>query len=114
MAMIPNTIKTAITGSVSVMLASLAIPQNRIDGAFAAFFSELDGKGTRSITESEPLDRSISRKQAAELLGRSTTCITRMVKNGKLHGIYGGADGKRLTGISEKSIRKFMNGGKEG
>jgi len=107
---IPKSIKDAITSSVSVMLTSLAIPQANINGAFAAFFSELDGKGTKSITNTEPLDRLLSRKQVADLLSCSLKTVSDKVRAGKLNAVYGGADGKRLTGISEESVRAFMEG----
>ena len=106
---IPKSVKDAISASVACMCATLAIPQARIDGALNALFDELNGKGTRSVTNCEPLDRSISRKQAAEILGRTVVTISRMVRDGKLRAIYGGRDGLRLTGISEKSVRDFMS-----
>jgi len=112
MSTIPKTVSTAISTSVSVMLASLDIPQTKVDTALAAFFNELTGAGTRTITNTEPLDRCLSRKQAAEVLGRSKTVISRMVKDGALRGIYGGRNGLRLTGISENSIRTLLGNGR--
>ena len=110
MATIPNTIKTAITGSVSVMLASLALPQTNVDAAFAAFFDELNGAGTRSLTNPHPLDRLLSRRQVAELLNCSRVSVSRYVKAGKLRAVYGGNSGKVLSGISEASVRAFIEG----
>jgi len=110
---IPSTVKNAISGSVSVMLASLAIPQDRVAAALRALFHELDGTGgVYTLTNSEPLDRSVKREAAADILGVTKSTISKMVGRGTLRAVYGGKDGKRLTGISEASIRAFMEQGK--
>ena len=93
-----------------MMLASLGIPQSQLDAAALAFWDEIEGRGIRSITNPKPLDRILSRAQAHEILGRSRKTISLMVANGVLRGVYGGKDKKRLTGISEESIRAFMAG----
>ena len=73
-----------------------------------AALAELDGEGSRHLTNSEPLDRVISRKQAADILGYSKKSVSEKVKAGKIKAIYGGANGNRITGISEQSVRDFM------
>lgn len=114
MAQLPKNITAALTLSVNAMLTPLAIPQATIDGALAAMFDELNGKGTRSITDARPLDRALTPAQTGDIIGRTTKTVRELVKRGRLRGIYGGADGKRLTGISEQSVRDFISGAKEG
>lgn len=111
---IPPTIKNTISGAVSAILAGVSVPQERTDAALRAFFDELNGDGgTHTLTNREPLDRTIKREAAADILGVSKFTISKMVKAGKLRAVYGGKDGQRLTGIVESSIRAFTEQGKE-
>ena len=107
---VPGKVKDTFAATTAMMLASLNIPQPQLDAAESAFWGEIEGHGVRSITNQEPLDRSISRKQASELLGKSLKTISLMIMNGTLHGIYGGRSRKRITGISEASVRALMAG----
>ena len=105
---LPKATRTAITLSISAMLAPLAIPQAQIDGALSAMFSELDGSGTRSITNAEPLDRVLSAAQVASLLGRSKKTVTELGKRGKIRAVRFGTNGQRASGYSEESVRNFI------
>ena len=107
---IPTTVKSTTAGMLTLALSPLGVNQNQIDAGLAALWNEIEGHGVRSITNQEPLDRSISRKQASELLGKSLKTISLMIMNGTLHGIYGGKGKKRITGISEASVRALMAG----
>ena len=106
---VPGKVKDTFAATTAMMLASLNIPQPQLDAAESAFWGEIEGH-VRSITNQEPLDRSISRKQVSELLGKSLKTISLMIMNGTLHGIYGGKGKKRITGISEASVRALMAG----
>lgn len=107
---IPKSITTAVGVSVSAIVAPLGLPKSTVDGALAALFDELTGAGTRSLTNAEPLDRALTPAQTAAILAKSTKTIRNLCKCGRLRGIHGGADGKRLTGISEASVRAFIEG----
>lgn len=107
---IPRKAKDTFAATTAMMLASLNIPQHQLDAAASAYWNEIEGHGVRSITNQEPLDRVLSRDQAHEILGRSKKTISLMVANGVLRGVYGGKDKRRLTGITESSIRAFMAG----
>lgn len=107
---IPKTLKDTLTASVIAMSAAYGISEPLAKAGCSAMFAELEGKGTRSITNQKPLDRVLSRKQAAEILGCSKKTISDKVKAGKLRAIYGGANEDRITGISEDSIRAYMEG----
>lgn len=107
---IPRKIKDAFATTSAMMLASLGVSQAQLDGASAAFWKEIEGHGLCSITERKPLDRILTRRQASELLARSVKTVSSMVAAGKLKGVYGGAHGQRLTGITESSLRAFAAG----
>jgi len=109
---IPMKVKDTFAATSTMMLASLGIPQAQLDAAAAAFWSEVEGHGVRSITNQEPLDRILSREQAKEILGKSAKTVSLMVRAGTLRGVYGGKDGERLTGVTESSLRAFMAGSK--
>lgn len=102
--------REAILASVTVMLAPLAINQANINNALDAFFDEIEGRSATMLTNRQPIDRVISRKQAAKIINCSVAAVTRKAKNGKLKAVYGGENSKRLTGISEKSIRDYIEG----
>lgn len=110
---IPSNIRTAAMGATTIALAATGIPQATIDAAWAAFWDEVEGRGARSLVTNTPLDRALSRKQVAQILGRCPKTVSLLVANGKLRGVFGGPGGKRLTGISEASVRKFVGGGAE-
>lgn len=110
MAQVPKNITAALTLSVNAMLTPLAIPQATIDGALAAMFDELNGKGTRSITDAQPLDRVLTPAQTAALLGRSTKTVRELCKRGRIRAVKCGANGQRASGYSEKSVRDFIEG----
>lgn len=107
---VPKRIKDTLAATTAMMLASLNIPQPQLDAAESAFWGEIEGHGVRSITNQEPLDRSISREQASELLQKSKKTISLMIANGTLRGVYGGKGKKRITGVSEESVRAFLAG----
>jgi len=111
---IPTTTRNIVSGTISALLAGVSVPQERTNAALRAFFAELDGDGgTCTFTNPEPLDRAVKREVAANILGVTKFTISKMVKRGTLRAVYGGRDGKRLTGISEASIREFMSQGKK-
>lgn len=105
---IPRKVKDTFAATTAMMLASLNVPQNQLDAAASAYWSEIEGRGIRTITNQEPLDRVLSREQTAKIISRSRKTVSMMVAAGKLKGVFGGTDGKRLTGITESSIRAFM------
>ena len=107
---IPRTTRDAIVTTASALLTPLGIPQATIDGALAALFDELAGRGTRSITEAAPLDRVLTPAQVAALLGRSTKTVRELCKRGKIRRVCCGAGGQRTSGYSEASIRDFIEG----
>lgn len=107
---IPHGTEQAISVSVCAMLAPLAIPQTNINCALSVFFDELNGKGTRSITEQRPIDRVLTPKQTAEILHRSTKTVCDLAKRGKIRRVCIGADAKRCAGYSEQSVRDFLAG----
>ena len=107
---IPKSITTAVAVSVSAIVAPLGLPKSTIDGALAAMFDELNGKGTRSITDAQPLDRVLSPAQTAALIGRSTKTVRELCKRGKIRAVKCGANGQRASGYSEKSVRNFIEG----
>lgn len=111
---IPTATRNIISGTISALLAGVAVPQERTDAALRALFSELDGDGGyHTLTRAEPLDRAVKREVAASILGVSKYTVSKMVQRGTLRAVYGGKDGKRLTGISEASIRAFMAQGQK-
>ena len=110
MAQLPKTITAAVSVSVSAICAPLGLPQATIDGALAALFDELAGRGTRSITEAAPLDRVLTPAQTAALLGRSTKTVRELCKRGKIRRVCCGANGQRASGYSESSVRDFIEG----
>lgn len=110
MAQLPKSITAAVSVSVSAICAPLGLPQATIDGALAALFDELAGRGTRSITEAAPLDRVLTATQTAALLARSKKTVTELAKRGKIRRVCCGANGQRASGYSEASVRAFLAG----
>ena len=110
MATLPKSTISTISLSVNAMLTPFAIPQATIDGALAALFDELAGRGTRSITEAAPLDRVLTATQTAALLARSKKTVTELAKRGKIRRVCCGANGQRASGYSEASVRAFLAG----
>ena len=107
---IPRTTRDALVTTASALLTPLGIPQATIDGALAALFDELAGRGTRSITEAAPLDRVLTATQTAALLARSKKTVTELAKRGKIRRVCCGANGQRASGYSEASVRAFLAG----
>ena len=107
---VPKKVKETFAATAAMMLAAVGIPQSRINGATAAFWDEIEGRSARSITNTEPIDRLLSRKQVTEILGKSKKTVSLLCADGKLRAIYGGKDGKRITGITESSLRAYMAG----
>lgn len=105
---IPSTVRSAISSSVTCMVAPFAIPQDRVDEGLLALFRELEGRSASALTNQGPFDRVLSRAQAASLLNCSCITISRHVRDGRLRGIFAGRDGKRLTGISGESLRILL------
>ena len=110
MGKIPTSTTMALTTSIKALLASMPIPQDKIDAALTAFFDTLNGKDIHSITNSNPLGRVLTPKQTATLLHRSERTVRDMADRGLLRRVYCGAKGKRCAGYAEESVRAFLTG----
>ena len=74
-----------------------------------AVLAVASGKTAAHMTDQRPLDRIISTKQAAEILGCSVQTVRSYCRVGSLHRVK--ANGmSRARGISEASLRAFMAG----
>ena len=107
MGTIPKATHDAIEATLGVMLAP-SFTKEKINAALAALFSELDGSGTRTITNAEPLDRVLSAAQVASIIGRSKKTVTELGKRGKIRAVRFGAGRQRASGYSEESVRAFL------
>ena len=108
---IPKTTASALSVTMSALLAPLAIPQDTVEKALDALIAELSGTGTRTITNSTPLDRVLTVKQTAELLGRSTKTVRNMARRGLIRAVHMGKARERAGGYAESSVRAFLAGG---
>lgn len=60
------------------------------------------------MSENNPVGRAISAKEAAEMLGVSTSTVHRMFKSGELESFKIGAARRTSTSVCEDYIRKQM------
>lgn len=112
MATLPKTTISAITVAVGAMLTPLAVSQEDIQAGVQALLDRVCGRGLKSLTDKRPLDRMLTMKEAAELLHRSTKTVRALIAAGKLKAVYCGADEARASGVTESSVRAFLEGRK--
>ena len=84
-------------------------PQERV-----AVFNILEGKTAAAYTNPEPLDRTLTREQVAEILHCSTRTVSRYAHTGIIRPVMLGKNRRRASnGYSEASVRaalRRMNG----
>ena len=90
----------------AVCMADPSITGPQIDAALDA----LDGRTAAGIAVPLPVDRAISRRQAAEILGVRPHTISDYCRRGLIRPIRLGAQGKIACGYSLESIRALMEG----
>lgn len=88
------------------MAAYLAAPPDRREAALKAL------QGRDQAANVDPLDRVISRREAAEILGCSTKTVTRYAKAGIIRQLRFGGKGCRASGYSAQSVQKAISRGK--
>ncbi len=68
----------------------------------------LDGKKTAGLVDNSPLDRVLSRREVAEIMGVTARTVSAYARRGLIRPLRYGADAKRATGFSEQSVRAML------
>lgn len=99
-------LETTIAGVTALCKADTTVTATQLK----AIVSELKGEGTKSIIADEPVERVLSRKQVAEILGCHRKTVTEYARRGLLTPIMTGTERKRAQGYTAKSVRAFVDG----
>jgi len=70
----------------------------------------LDGKTATALTNPEPMDRILTRRQVAEIMHKDVRTVSVYARKGKIKKICCGENGERASGYSEQSVRELMSG----
>lgn len=71
----------------------------------------IDGKATPGLTDTSPIDRTLTRDEVASIMGIGKRTVCYYAKRGIIRPLRHGAMGKRAVGYSEQSVRAAMAGG---
>ncbi|MCR5414417.1 MAG: helix-turn-helix domain-containing protein [Kiritimatiellae bacterium] len=104
-------LKSTRTAVEAVLRADPSVTTDQIREAVRV----LDGKTAAGLVNTEPLDRALSRKEVAEILGCSVRTVTDYAQRGLIRRFTFGVNGKLAHGYSADSVRALMAGhaGKE-
>lgn len=101
----------------AIIALDTSITPEQANGGIAVF----KGEDIRPLLDNRKLESTLTLAQAAAAIaGRRTDkdgnpcCCTKTVgqyvRRGRLVGVYGGATGRRLTGVVASSLRSFLDG----
>ena len=68
----------------------------------------LDGKKTAGLVNNSPMDRALSRREVASILGVTPRTVTAYANRGLIRALCHGANSERATGYSEQSVRAML------
>ena len=98
--------QTTVNAIRAICATDPTIDKAQLDAAII----ELEGKGTREMTQGKPPPRSYTPAQVAKLIGRSRRTVTQYAQRGLLTPIYSGATGKRAQAYTGESVAALLNG----
>lgn len=111
-------LKSTETAVRAIIATDPSITPEQANGGIAVF----KGEDIRPLLDNRKLESTLTLAQAAAAIGGRRTdkdgnpcgCCTKTVgqyvRRGRLVGVYGGATGRRLTGVVASSLRSFLDG----
>lgn len=102
--MMPST-RTAV---LAIVRTDPSITREQANAALDA----LEGRTAAGLAVNAPTDRSLTRKQVAEMLGVKPDTVTLYVRKGLIKAFRFGAHGKIASGYSAESVRALLERGR--